>query len=55
MEIFASGLSVCPHEDVPEVTVIQGKDWEGNTFRVFLNPEETQSLLVQLGFYATSS
>lgn len=54
MEIFAHGLCAYPCEDEPEVTVIAGKDWEGQPFKVYLNPEEAQSLLVQLGFHIAS-
>lgn len=53
IEIFASGLCAYPCEDEPEVTVIQGKGWEGQPFKLYLNPEETAALLVQLGFLSS--
>lgn len=54
MEIFAHALVAYPCEDEPEVTVVAGLDWEENPFKVFLNPEEAKSLLVQLGFHIAS-
>lgn len=50
-EIFAHGLCVHPCEDAPEVTVIEGKDWEGQPFSLYLNQEEVSALLVQLSFF----
>lgn len=53
MEIYAHGVVARIHEE-PELEtplfVIEGKDWEGNPFSVFLREDEAKSLLTQLGY-----
>lgn len=49
-EIFAHNISVAINDDSSEVYEVHGQDWEGEKFVLYLNEEESRSLLVQLGF-----
>lgn len=50
LEIFAHNISVSVNEDTDGVYEVHGQDWEGEKFVLYLNEEESKSLLVQLGF-----
>jgi hypothetical protein len=50
-EIYSHGLIVSQDEDESEVIVISGKDWDNVPFKLFVHPNEVDSLLVQLSFY----
>lgn len=51
-EIFAHGVHVTECEDAPnEVFVVHGKGWEGDPFSLYLNREEANALITQLGYY----
>lgn len=49
-EIFSHDVSVGVAEDTEDVFFIQGKDWEGNPFRLYLRKEEAETVLWQLNF-----
>lgn len=50
IEIFAHGITVSQAPDADDIYLVQGKDWEGNPFDLYLNDDEAKSLLVQLGY-----
>lgn len=51
MEIFAHDLSLSECEDVNDVYILRGKDWEGQPFSVYINQIEARSILTQLTYY----
>lgn len=52
-EIYAHNLNVRLHEE-PELDtplyVVNGRDWEGIAFDIYLREDEAKALVVQLGF-----
>lgn len=49
-EIFAHGVYVTEDPETEGIVIVKGSDWEGHPFDLYLNREEAQNLLVQLGF-----
>lgn len=52
VEIFGHDISVRESEDELDGTlfIVDGKDWEGQSFSLWLNEEEAKNLSVQLGY-----
>lgn len=52
-EIYAHNISVRRHivdEPTAPLFVVNGRDWEGAEFDLWLREDEARSLLVQLGY-----
>lgn len=57
IEVFAHGISVSQsteEDGTTELLIINGKGWEEESFRIWLNEEEAKTLLWQLNFYVGS-
>ena len=55
VELFVHDLSVRAAVDTEDVYVINGKDWNGNPFKIFINEYEAKTLLWQLNFFVSDT